>query len=534
MLKAILADDEPMIIRGLRKLIPWEELGVQIIGEAWTGKSLMSLVEAEKPDLVISDISMPDDTGIDVIKEIHRRQLPTKVIFISAFQEFSYAKDALAYGAVDYLVKPIEKSLLISAVQKAITQLNEENEERSSKGKLAVYEQKDKKTQLEDLFDRLTEGDIRSEEAERRLEALKADFASDTNTVVLIEVEQLQSHTGSWGEHEKRLLLFAMTNLADELIHQKYKGWIIRKSDRLCAIINHPFDADLFALAEDMVDKIKLYLKIAVTVGMGTSIRGLGHIQSSYDAAQEALSLSYFTGGGRALSESVTGEEAKEREGEQNPAKLKQAVTQALLMKEEGKVLEALGPLFESISRSSKWNKQAAVTSCYTFLLELTEELTEMGIPASIKREPQELLQCMHEHPRFEGLKAWVTKYILDVLEQIKQSGGSKEIHQMKLVKEYIEQNFKENLSLDSMASMVFMNPYYFSSFFKKHTNQNFKQYVTEVRMKEAVKLLLQTDLMVYEIAEQVGYNNARQFSDMFKKQFGKLPQEYKNMSQNK
>ncbi len=108
-------------------------------------------------------------------------------------------------------------------------------------------------------------------------------------------------------------------------------------------------------------------------------------------------------------------------------------------------------------------------------------------------------------------------------------AGGGKEAQQMKFVKEYIEQHYSENITLESIASIVFMNPYYFSSFFKKHTNENFKQYVTDIRMKQAVKLLLQTDLMVYEIAEQVGYNNARQFSDMFKKSYGKLPQEYKS-----
>ncbi|MOA43422.1 HTH-type transcriptional regulator YesS [compost metagenome] len=72
------------------------------------------------------------------------------------------------------------------------------------------------------------------------------------------------------------------------------------------------------------------------------------------------------------------------------------------------------------------------------------------------------------------------------------------------------------------------MNPYYFSSFFKKHTGQNFKSYVTEVRMEQALKLLLETDLLVYEIAERVGYNHVRHFSDMFKKKFGQVPQEYR------
>lgn len=199
MLNAILADDEPIIIKGLKKLIPWEELGITIVGEAMTGRGLMEQIELKRPDLVITDISMPDGSGIDVIKEVQRRQLHTKIIFVSAYQEFSYAKDALAFGAVDYLVKPIEKSLLLEAVGKAMTQLKEANEDQSSKGKLAVYEQKDKKTQLEELFDRLTQGDIRWEEAQRKLQALNTQFMDPCFSVLYVELVHVQLQDGRWG-----------------------------------------------------------------------------------------------------------------------------------------------------------------------------------------------------------------------------------------------------------------------------------------------------------------------------------------------
>ncbi|MNH35623.1 HTH-type transcriptional regulator YesS [compost metagenome] len=91
-----------------------------------------------------------------------------------------------------------------------------------------------------------------------------------------------------------------------------------------------------------------------------------------------------------------------------------------------------------------------------------------------------------------------------------------------------MEEHYAENITLESMAALIYMNPYYFSSFFKKHTRKNFKQYLTEERMKHALRLLLESELMIYEIAERVGYNNARHFSDMFKKVYGKLPQEYR------
>ncbi|WP_426452472.1 response regulator [Paenibacillus sp. S-38] len=526
MLNAILADDEPIIIRGLKKLIPWEELGIRIIAEAWTGQGLMDLMEQRQPDLVITDISMPDGTGIDVIKWAGDRKLRTKVIFVSAYQDFAYAKDAIAYGAVDYLVKPIEKDALLTAIGKAAALVREQSEEMSSKGKLAVYEQKDQKSQLEEIFDRLAEEEIRTEEAERRLGILKADLPFPCYTVMTLELEAHQS--GSWEEHEKRLLLFAVTNLCEELMKVQDAGVVLGRAEGLCLIVNHASGRDMFQLAEEMAGKIREYLKTGVTLGVGRQAAGLGGIRASYLAAAEALQASYFDGAGRVHPWMPREEKSSTPAGWHG--ELKESVLQSLLAKEEEGLLEILGELFERIALEAGGSREAAVASCYTLLFELMEGLQKVGVAAPASAGEQQVwLRTMQGYDRFDEVKRFVTAELRAVLCRLQAGSGAKEAQQMKLVKDYMEGNYKENITLESIASMVYMNPYYFSSFFKKHTGQNFKQYLTEIRMNQAVKLLLQTELMIYEIAEAVGYNNARQFSDMFKKQFGKLPHEYKS-----
>ncbi len=138
----LLADDEPIILKGLSKLLPWSELGIDIVGYAYDGRELLELMGLHKPDIVISDISMPHFTGIDVIKEAKRMQLPSKVIFISAYQEFSYAKDAIVYGAAEYLIKPIKKSDLENAVNKVLSLIHEETEDDLRRNKLDHLERK--------------------------------------------------------------------------------------------------------------------------------------------------------------------------------------------------------------------------------------------------------------------------------------------------------------------------------------------------------------------------------------------------------
>lgn len=528
MLNAILADDEPIIIKGLKKLIPWEELGITIVGEAMTGRGLMEQIELKQPDLVITDISMPDGSGIDVIKEVQRRQLHTKIIFVSAYQEFSYAKDALAFGAVDYLVKPIEKSLLLEAVGKAIMQLKEANEDQSSKGKLAVYEQKDKKTQLEELFDRLTQGDIRWEEAQRKLQALNTQFTASCFSVLYVELAYVQLQDGRWGEHEKRLLGFAVSNLVDEMIQQYGSGLVIRKGENLCVIVNHMrIEDDLQHLASEMQDKISYYLKIIVTICIGRPARSLQELRQSYMSAVEMMNYSYFEKEGTILSWSQN-----ERRGGSDHllADAKQAVMKAVIAKEKQQVQELLGSFFDHAASNANGRKESVVLIVYAMLTDLMEEMSAVGVDLQVSPElRKDWQQQMHQFYRFSDLTEFISDRILEILEQVSTAGGSREAQQMKMIKDYIEERYSENITLESMASQVFMNPYYFSSFFKKHTHENFKQYVTNIRMKNAVRLLLQTDLLVYEIAEQVGYHNPRQFSDMFKKSYGKLPQEYKS-----
>ena len=103
MFKVILADDEPVIIRGLKKLIAWEKLNAEVIADACDGVELLEKIKKLHPDIIISDVAMPKMTGLDVIEEIQNNHWNIKVIFLSGYQEFDYVKTALNREAVDYL-----------------------------------------------------------------------------------------------------------------------------------------------------------------------------------------------------------------------------------------------------------------------------------------------------------------------------------------------------------------------------------------------------------------------------------------------
>lgn len=125
MLKMIIADDEPIIAAGIRKLVNWNELGIEIVGQYMDGKSALEGIITHRPDIALLDISMPEMTGVEVLKECRLLKLPSRIIFISGFQDFEYAKAGIRYGAVDYLLKPIIREELLTAIGKCINQLEQ-------------------------------------------------------------------------------------------------------------------------------------------------------------------------------------------------------------------------------------------------------------------------------------------------------------------------------------------------------------------------------------------------------------------------
>jgi two-component system, response regulator YesN len=125
MLKVLLADDEPVILRGLRKLIPWDHYGLEIIGTVTNGVDLLKSTLENTPDIVISDICMPGMSGIDVIKHLNKSNRTTKFIFISAYSDTKIIDNAKENGAEAYLVKPIKKIELEMAISKTLLYLQE-------------------------------------------------------------------------------------------------------------------------------------------------------------------------------------------------------------------------------------------------------------------------------------------------------------------------------------------------------------------------------------------------------------------------
>ncbi|MNW33052.1 putative response regulatory protein [compost metagenome] len=523
-IRVLLADDEPVILRGLKKLISWEALGFTIVGEANDGNELRQVIHDCRPDLIISDISMPGCSGIDVIRELHEQSRQIKVVFISAYQEFAYARQAIQYGALDYLVKPVSKKHLEDVVSKAASLIRQENEGERTKEMLNHYERKNRTVTIEELLDGLMDGDKR---AAGQLIGLGAIALSRYTGVCLLETDEETGGDSRWEERERKLVHFALNNIIKETLEGRDNCLMFHKDGRFGILTQYEQLDEPLKLAQDLHGKINVFLKLKVSVGIGAAVSGIEAADESYRLALEALKTKYFTGLNGIVEAGI--EDVAYACEIHNITELQSGIVKALSSQNKEQLMQTTGQLMDVVKHMAGGSKHLAITNVYNTILLLEQEMESIGVHIGFFRDGQgSLLERLSSYATFTGVVNEFTSIVQQAFDRIAHKLANKEISQLRQIKAYMEEHYAENITLESMAALIYMNPYYFSSFFKKHTRKNFKQYLTEERMKHALRLLLESELMIYEIAERVGYNNARHFSDMFKKVYGKLPQEYR------
>ncbi|WP_379151620.1 response regulator [Paenibacillus sp. sgz5001063] len=523
-IRVLLADDEPVILRGLKKLISWDTLGLDIVGEARDGIELKALIDSCTPDLVISDISMPGFSGIDIIRDIHESGRPIKVVFISAYQEFSYARQAIQYGALDYIVKPVNTSQLEQVVGRAVAVIRQESEEERNKERLKSYERKNHSITIEGLLEGLTDG---NKGAVSTLASMGYIAITRYASVCVIEPDEYGGQASRWEERERKLVDFALSNIIKETVDAEGNSYVFRKGERFAVLLQHEQESGPEQVMKDLHHKINSFLKLQVSIGVGRPVNGMEEADESYQSALRALKFRYFAGLNQVLADRTHYQETTVAISDWIAAQA--SLMDALKSMDKEQLPVLAGRLLETIRLLSGDSRNQAVSHVYNSIIQLEQELAGFGVDAGlVDSGDKPLLEKLTDAPTFDALKQQFEGVLTRLTGLLASKMNGREMPQLLQVKAFVEEHYAENITLDSMAALVYMNPYYFSSFFKKHTGQNFKNYVTEVRMGHALRLLLHSDLMVYEIAESVGYNNARHFSDMFKKQFGKLPQEYK------
>lgn len=520
MWKAVIADDEGVILQGLKKLVDWTNMDVHLVGEARDGQQLKEVMEETDPDIVITDIMMPHRTGLDILRWCNEADMHAKFIFISGYQEFTYAKEALQSGAVDYLLKPVARKDLEDAVRKAIQKLEEQNT-------IEIFKEED--DEMYQLFREINDGQgFENDELYQLFEAEEIDFEGSFLCGICVGIRPDLAADMIKDSFERfNLLRFSIYNQ----IAQKLRGkaFVLRKDD--CALhlmgVFPCGEEDTFVETYVMpvVQQVSAQVHTELSVGIGMYSTDAKQLKNAYKTAKFAFELYYFEEKPLIDFREIHKDYTVSFE---DYAKSVDEAYHAIIAHDES-YLEKIDKIMDNVEAIHYGNKNAALSRVLYFVAEIGTKLFQYQLIEGDYNEMQEKLQKDTESRKtFRALRECIRNYYQNLWILLDNNGKSKDKVMIEQVKDYIKAHYAEDMSIKELADVACVSQNYFSALFKKETGQNYKAYLTSIRMEEAIKLLRTTDLKTYEIGEKVGYNNVRRFVDAFKQIYNVSPMEYR------
>ncbi|MHA6530129.1 response regulator [Paenibacillus sp. BAC0078] len=533
MYKLMIVDDELLMRVGIRSMMDWEEYGFQVVGEAANGKDGLEIALTTSPDLIITDIKMPVMDGLQFIRETSSALKTCKYVILSNFDELHYVKEALKLGATDYLIKseitPASLAeLLISIRQK----LQAELEHQGGLFKMPYDYSLSLSHLKENFFKDLISGFISEKAAGTKADELQIRVKSAELVVLIMKVNHFEAVKKKYVEKDEKLLRFSILNIMEEVIPSKWdKEIVIGNSSEYLVFVNtlpgsSSVRSDIERLCSKILASVKDFMNLTLTVGVSTVVPGFKFLKAAYKEAELALSNRFFTGTHNVL---FYEDAAKEP--------VREAIESRISLEEE----------YDFVTMwASKDEKQAE-----RFLVRVRSELEALRADENSIREKYILImEKMHaqlslavkrphpsstQHSPYETVlrgECWenVHESMLEYIAYCFDADArfKRESTYTELAVDIINKYYGEDISLQSVANQINVNPSYLSRIFKQERGENFISYLTHVRIEQAKVYLKGGTLRVYEIADRVGYHNYTYFSQIFKKIVGVTPEEYR------
>lgn len=297
MYKVIFADDEKLVRNRIGQIIQWEEAGFQLVGCCANGYEVMEVIDKVVPDLVVLDINMPFITGIDAAKQIKNSYPHVKIVFITGYTEFEYAKSAIDLGALKYMVKPVTADDFRDLLAEVKALLDRENAHMQKVSQLEHLYQEAQKMVLQDI---LSDPNI-NQSIYGRVRNQNLPWTEETHfQVAVIKVDEI--HEGQlWTAGDGKSMVYAVANIAAELAVKN--GYALVKDESVVLLGAGEKDMDLQVEMQDYMSTIlhvaEHMLNFTVSAGLGQVCQGCASIYGSYVEAIQALELRSKHGGNK-------------------------------------------------------------------------------------------------------------------------------------------------------------------------------------------------------------------------------------------
>lgn len=519
-LKVIIVDDEYLVRTLLRNCIRWDEIGLEVAGEASCAQEAMELVENIKPDIIFTDICMPYLDGIEFSKIVFEKYPGIKIVILTGYEEFEYAKRSIKIGIADFLLKPINGEEIKKVALDMKEKIERERTHKEEYAKLKKQLEENLPFLKEKLLNGLIQGSPEEEDIAGRMRYYQIEVKSDSFQVAVVEVTHPEGSLPE-GEEEKLLLRMQCMELIKQYFRDDAYVSVFFDNSQKIVILNSDGTIDMTECCETLKSMIINRLKCFVCIGIGNPHRGERKIRASYKEACNALDYKVVAGKNQVVNYSDIDASSPEhfQYGSDKIDSLPFFI-KAGMKEKAAEVVEQFCNENHGGCAVTLDAVRASASGVVSVVLNVTAEL---GINLSEvfphKGQPFDHIFKLDTLPEIKSYLGSLIQWATEAAEKLQTKRVNKAV---KEIQEYVAEKLAvSELSLTSTAKAFYMNPSYLSRIFKQETGQTFVEYLTKSRMEKAIKLLKETDLKAYQIAEEVGITDPHYFGICFKKYTG-------------
>lgn len=527
MQKVVIADDEERICRLIEALVDWEGIGLALAAVAHNGVEACEVIDREKPDILITDIRMPGCSGLELIEQVKKSLPELEIIIISGYAHFEYAQQAIKFGVGDYLLKPVNKAELNSTLEKLKNRVARRRESEQDKEELLRKARQDdrqlRQSFVADLMDK--EGLVLSGEMLSERYHLEVKMGQIRALIL-----KMDSGTSALSEASAGIMLEKARELLTRNLKDKCLEFVLTvRGSQVLGIVNYENGRweEIRRILKNCLNTLEmqknLFQPVAFSMAAGAAADDCAEIRDSLKEAQLLIWERLTKGTGRFF------------ERLSPPSALAEKNLLDGYLRDATRAVEVLSPQLAEKGADRLLQEMRTVPGVRG--CEIKELVFSAADVFAARVSPHNRNTSLENFRRqceslstaeqlFDCLKLFQKEH----LEELIDSHENETVRPVRKAKQYIQNHFSEQITLEEVSDAVGLSPAYFSTLFKKTEGEGFAKYLIHVRMEQAKILFRETNLAASEICRKVGYNDLKHFTHTFEKTTGVKPSTYRKL----
>ncbi|MGN7300515.1 response regulator transcription factor [Ferdinandcohnia sp. SAFN-114] len=513
-MRLLLIEDEPDSLIGMKRAVDsLNNVEVELLTSN-NAEDAREFIFKHYPELIITDIMLPGISGLDLVEEVVNSDYQPKVIVVSGFDDFEYARRSIRFGAVDYLLKPFSTEEFKEKVTRTLLIIIEEkeqhlySEQQKSFAEIGTHSMRDnyliefclKRTPLEEhLYHRLCLWNI-------------GWLANKSFSVLIFDVKGYPD--GKPFTEENQLKTFVIGNIMQDVIRNHTHSLLFKDPKNRWVLLTTIEDVE--ELARSIRKKVKEYQKFELAIGISKKVSSFEEMHAAYSSTLKEFQIS-----------SLTNREDYVKSDYLMSTDLTTShhLASLVINKDEEGICQVVKAFFQQVILLDGLESRDDITrKTLNYLSQILASISDQT-SKELKEIPMSVWEKVDQCTSLEEYEKVLFEYLISVGHEVSTHVTNSIIER---AIQMIHSSYMEDLSLQMIADELSIHPVWLSQLFKKETGQTYMDFLTETRINKAKTLLRETSMKIYEIAESVGYQNLQHFGTIFKKRTGKTPKEYR------